>query len=538
MQELLKEYPKAVVHLRQQHQSGRLGLVFGAGISKDLAFPNWNELVQGIAYHPRINGKDIYDSASKWSNSTAITQFLFQHFKTLRLGELESEHHSVTYREKRVMSDWREVVHGVLYADALNDRQAKVDKHPYLKNFIPLINKSEFTINYNFDDTIEFMLSIKDWNVRQREGKAYQAVWNPYMQFRDGTAVIYHPNGFLPGDNNLHQSDELIFSEESFSDQLIESMSGKLSTLLHQFTKKTCLFIGLSLEDNTLKHLLRQGAAISPGNFHYFVRFTNSKDSLTDDEKRAIYNSNFEVYNLITLFLDGEEISSLAMLVAKSSDKFKTLARIAGVNIKYTYYLVGTVAAGKSTILSYFGSLKVYEEWLEDRPKDLSRPFKELSNNEKKNVDDWIDEQFFKKNVKLKNEKEGIHIIDRSPLDPITFSPDDASMKVRAKNMLNAISPGSSDYKVDKGQVFLIYSTPGLLKTRLLSKQKTNWTEDSIELLQQRSLNLYDSFQLKKIDNVDRSMADIVKEIARFIHVECYKPIDLHEKLLEVANCE
>lgn len=538
MQDLLKVIPKAIVHLRQQYQSDRLGLVFGAGISKDLAFPNWDELVKNIAYHPQVNGKSIYESSSQWSNSPSITQFLFQHFKTFRFKELENEFPSIAYREKRIMSDWRTVVHDVLYEESLNNRQDKIEQHPYLKRFIPLINKSEFTINYNFDDTLEVMLSRQEWNSYQSDGRPYQAVWNPYMQFRDKTAVIYHPNGFLPGDKNLQQSDELIFSEESFSDQLIDSMSGKLSTLLHQFTKKTCLFVGLSLDDHTLKHLLRQSAAISPGNFHYFIRYTNSAEYLTNSEKEAIYNSNFEVYNLITLFLNSDEISSLAQLVNTPPDEFKSIANIAGVNVKFTYYLVGTVAAGKSTALSHFGSLKVYEEWLEDRPKELSRPFKDLSDTEKKEVDKWVDNQFYKKNLQLINSNEGIHILDRSPLDPITFSPDEASMKDRAKDILHAISPGQSNYKIDMGQVFLIRSTPKELKTRLLSKQKITWTEDDIEILQNRSINLYKNFKLKEVDNTDRSMSEIVKEIAKLIHTEDYKPIDLHQKLLKEANCE
>ena len=537
MIELLKEYPKALVHLRQQFQNRRLGLVFGAGISKDLSFPNWNELIEGIAKNEQLSGKDIYENSLKWTNSTAITQLLFQHFKTFRLAQLESKFPSIAYREKRVMSDWREVVHDVLYKDALESRKSKVESHPYLKDFIPLINKSEFSINYNFDDTIEFMLAEKEWNPKESKGKPYQAVWNPHMQFREEAAVIYHPNGYLPGDKNLQQSDELVFSEESFSDQLIDSMSGKLSTLLHQFTKKTCLFVGLSLDDNTLKHLLRQSATISPGNYHYFIRYTSERASLTDDEKNAIFNSNFEVYNLITLFLNSQEISSLAKIVALSTNEFLNEAAITGVNVKYTYYLVGTVAAGKSTVLNHFGCLRTYEEWLEERPHDLSRPFTELTEIEKQNVDDWIDSQFFQKNLKLLSEKEGIQIVDRTPLDPITFSPDDESMKGRATKMLGAISPGNSNYQVDIGQVVLIKSSPEELKTRLLTKRKINWAVDEIDLLQERSISIYSSFKTRAIENINRPIAEVVKEIARVIHVEDYQPINLHQKLVEVTSC-
>lgn len=536
MENLLKVIPKAIVHLRQQFQSGRLGLVFGAGISKDLDFPCWEDLIEGIALHEEIQGGEIYRKAKKWSNTTSITQLIFQHFKQRKLSELEKKYPSIAYREKRVLSEWREAVHDVLYKNAKLDRKKKIASHSYLKKLIPLINQTEFSVNYNFDDTLEFMLAQEDWNSPRKKGKAYQAVWNPYMQFRDDTAVIYHPNGYLPGDKNLHQSENLVFSEETFSDQLIESMSGKLSTLLHLFTKKTCIFVGLSLEDNTLKHLLRQASSISAGNYHYFIRYTSDKKSLTDDEKKAIFNANFEVYNLITLFLNSEEFANLAELVSLDKQDFKTKADIEGVDIKYNYYLVGTVGAGKSTILSYFGNLKQFEEWVDERPNELAKPFSSLSIAEKCKVDDWVNSQFYKKNVALLQETEGIHLIDRTPLDPITFSPEENAMKTRAKSMLEAISPGKSGYRIDLGQIILIRADPVELQNRLLAKRKIDWDQRTLQTLQERALEIYSGLQVSEIENISRPLDSVVESTARIMLVDGYNPSDLHEKLRKTAG--
>jgi hypothetical protein len=538
MSTVLRNNPKAVVHLRQQHEAGRLGLVFGAGISKDLSFPNWNELVKDIANHGDTDGSGIYENSVKWSNTTSVTQLLFQHFKQKRLTELESEYPSVAYRDRRVLSDWRSIVHEVLYKEALIDREKKVNDHPYLKEFIPLINKAEFSVNYNFDDTLEFMISNSSWNPSSSKGKPYQAVWNPYMQFRQDAAVIYHPNGYLPGDKNLQQSEELVFSEESFSDQLLQSMSGNLSTLTHLFSKKTCLFVGLSLEDNTLKHLLRQSAAISPGNFHYFIRFTGDKDSLTPDEKAAIFNSNFEVYNLITLFLNSSEIAELASFVYMDRSNFITETNIHGVDAKYNYYLVGTVGSGKSTALSHFGGLKVFEEWMDERPSDMSRPFGELTTPEKEAVDSWVDQQFFKKNCILINEQEGIQLIDRTPIDPITFSPNDSDMADRAKRMINALAPGHSSYRTDVGHIIFIKVNPSELKSRLLSKRKTEWSENEIQLLQDRTAKIFDHVGYSAVENIARPLESMVKDIARVIFVDKYQPVDLHERLEYCAELD
>ena len=535
MEDLLKENSKAIVHLRQQFQSGRLGLVFGAGISKDLDFPNWDELVEGIAFHKDIQGDEIYRNIREWSNTTSITQLIFQHFKQRRIKELEKKYPSIAYREKRVLSEWREAVYDVLYKNAQIDRKNKIENHPYLKKFIPLINNTEFTVNYNFDDTLEFMLAQTDWNVPRKKGKASQAVWNPYMQFRDDTAVIYHPNGYLPGDRNLHQSEHLVFSEETFSDQLIESMSGKLSSLIHLFTKKTCMFVGLSLEDNTLKHLLRQSSSISPGNYHYFIRFTKDKKTLTDDEKAAIFNSNFEVYSLITLFLDNEELAKLSEIIALEKGDFKTKADIVGVKTKYNYYLVGTVGSGKSTILFHFGNLKQYEEWMDERPHELAKPFSKLSPDEKNRVNAWINNQFYKKNLAILKESEGIHLIDRSPLDPITFIPKEDEKQSRAQSMLISISPGESRYKIEPGQIVFLRSEPGELINRLLAKRKTNWDKKTLQTLQDRTLEIYDDLQINEIENIGRPIDCVVKSVAKMIFVQDYNSSDLHERLTKIA---
>lgn len=533
---ILREYPKAIVHLRQQFQAGRLGLVFGAGISKSLGFPEWGDLVKGISSHKDTNGNGLFAESDNLGSVTSITQLLFQHFKEMRLEELKAEFPSFSYREKRVLSEWRGIIHDVLYATAGEDRKNKVASHPYLTKFISIINKTEFTVNYNFDDTLEFMLSQPEWNAISGIGKPYQVVWNPYMQFRDHTAVVYHPNGYLPADKNLHQSEHIVFSEESFSDQLIESMAGKLSSLMHLFTKKTCLLIGLSLDDNTLKHLLRQSASISPGNYHYFVRYTNGSSNLSYDEKRAIFNSNFEVYNLITLFLNDEGISELADFIVMEGRDFKTQADTVGVDIKYNYYLVGTVGAGKSFFLNYFGCLRQLEEWVDERPSELAKRFKDLSDEEKIKVDTWVGEQFKKKNITLKGLTEGINIIDRTPLDPITFINDDKDQQIRAKQIIESISPGQCNYSIELGHVIFLYSNSDEVKSRLLSKRKTDWDLDTIDILQDRALRIYDSFQYTNVENVGRTVDSVVKEIARIIFVDKYNPSNLHDKLVEISG--
>lgn len=540
MREVLRAHPRAIVHLRQQYKNSRLGLVFGAGISKELSFPGWDQLVESIAKHPTIKGGDIYDEAKGKGRATSVTQLLFQDYKLRRMRELVGRGNPITFCEKMVLAEWREAVHESLYKDALQDRRGKLDAHPYLKEFISILNNCEFTVNYNFDDTIEFMLSQKDWNPPKHslKGKAYQAVWNPHMQFREDATVIYHPNGFLPGDRTLQQSESLVFSEDSFSDQLIDSMSGRLSSLLHLFTKKTCLFVGASLEDNTLKHLLRQASVICPGNYHYLVKFVRDKSALSNKQKKAIFESNFEVYNLITLFLDNSEIASLAGLIKMNETAFRDMAAIEGVGIKFNYYVVGVVGSGKSTVISHFGSLKIFEEWVDERPEIMSKPFKNLSDDERSKVDGWVNDQFSKKNVDLKNQSEGIHLIDRSPLDPISFSQRIEDMRSRAVSMTAALAPGASGWGAMEGRIIYLNAMIPELRSRLLAKQKKEWDEVVLKDLEVKTERVYAGVEKTVVDNISRPISDVVKSVARVVFVDEYEPANLQERICEIAKGE
>ena len=535
MEDILSKNVKAIVHLRQQLRQNRTGLVFGAGISYALGFPFWDPLIKGIAMHSMVDAKELYDSLKSSVSQSSITEVLFQYFKTNRERELKTIYENDDYfLQKRLLSDWRSVIHDVLYADAMIEREEKVKSHPYLNDLIPIIQQSEVTINYNFDDTIEYMLSQKK---SEKAHKPYQTVWHAHAQYKTDTPVIYHLNGFLPGDINSQQSEELVFSEESFSDQLIDSMSGKSSAILNQFGKKTCLMVGLSLDDVTLKHLLRQSTKLSSGNYHYFIRYTEN-GKLTESEKKAIYKSNFAVYNLITLFFDSKQISEFSKLLTMESDEFQLLAEKQGVKTKMVHYFVGSVAVGKSSILSHFGNFQILEEWVDDRPSLLTKPFKSLDKKEKEKVDSWINGQFAKKNNWLHKQKEGIFLVDRTPLDPLSFSNDDDEAKERALSMLEAIQPGQSKRVIAQGNVIYLESDPKEQRGRLLTKRKLDWDEDFLKELNSSTYSLYEKIISSHLKNNNKPLSEIISDTAKLIFCEEYYEKDLHSHLLSFVETE
>lgn len=537
MKNVLLENNKSIVHLRQQLTHKRLGVIMGAGASMGLGFPSWNDLIKGIAENPLTNGASLYKTIKNNVSQSSITEVLFHHFKINREMQLrQTTDYDEYFLQKRLLSDWREIIHTVLYSNVLENRQELVNSHPYLNELVTIIEKSEFSINYNFDDTIEFMIAQKSGNGK----KPYQAIWETHAQYKTDTPIIYHPNGFLPADKNSQQSEELVFSEESFSDQLIDSMSGKTATILNLLSKKTCLLIGLSLDDVTLKHLLRQNAKMSPGNYHYYIRFSNKTgdNQLTDAEKNAIFNSNFAVYNLITLFFDNDDISNFLKLLSMDSSQFTTLADEIGAQIKLIYYFVGSVAVGKSSILSHFGNFQIVEEWIDDRPNLLTRPFNTLSPDEKTQVDTWINTQFKKKNDWLLDHKEGIFLVDRTPLDPLSFTNDDEQKEIRAHSMLNAIQPGASRREIISGHIIFLESDTKEQKGRLLTKRKLDWEQPFLQSLNKNTHELYENIISSHLNNMNKKIGDIINETAKIIFCNTYQEQNIHVCLKSHAKVE
>src|SRR5580698_76999 len=127
-QKVLREYSKAVAHMKRQRDDGRFGLVCGSGVSKPLGFPDWRQFVKRVAKHPDVDGLGILN-AKPHDPQASRTQVLFQHFRS---REYEREGASATNTrllEQRIRRRWREIVHRCLYEKV--DTTKKIsDAHP------------------------------------------------------------------------------------------------------------------------------------------------------------------------------------------------------------------------------------------------------------------------------------------------------------------------------------------------------------------------------------------------------------------------
>lgn len=437
-------------------------------------------------------------------------------------------------REREVRTKWFSIIRECLYKDA-----AEVAAHPYLSDFIPIFRDAPLTVNYNFDDYIEELLDADQAGDTARDIRGYETVWDPSVQYRYDRGVIYHPNGFLPRKAQRNSSSWLVFAEDSFADQMIDAQHGHYSTLLSHLFRYTALFVGMSLDDPTLKHLLRQNARVNPGHVHYYVSYRDSDspaETLSVRDKAA-RETNFETYNLVTLFLSSHQIAALARLLSLSDQDFALSVSELEIPTSFTYFLSGPVGSGKTTALAHFKSLTTFDEWIDAKPQLILKAADALTPKEREEVDEWINTQFRRKNFLIARMEHEVCVIDRSLLDPLAFA-EDSGRATRAAE-LRRLYLGKAK-RIASGAVLLMCGSPEVMNIRTHQRHKQG-SVAYIQKLQDRFRALWGVEQDSRegvliVDTVDRTINEVVKEISRIIHLEPYVEAPLSSILNGLAD--
>jgi hypothetical protein len=527
---LLKEYSRPIVHLRRQIDAKRFGLVFGAGISKPFGIPTWEQLVDLLADDPAIQGRSVLEAVATRAGMPYRTEMLFEHYRHLRYQAANSEKHHTRELDLWIGSDWLAIIRNHLYANFSNDFEAALKNHPYLMTYLPLIQAAYMTVTYNFDTLIERAL----WsNKADKDIRGFETVTNPWTQFRRTAGTIYHPNGVVDQNVLEGSSDRLVFSEASYAEQLMGIYAGDEAGLVNHLSKHTCLFIGLSLDDEVLRNVLTQAARACPGNFHYYVHFLKDNENLDQDQKHAIRCTNFKVYNLITLFLRNEEIRIFGELINPNlcpSEELREFGSVKGIPMSYRFYIVGPLGVGKSTTINHFRNLTVYDEWVDERPEILRKDWEELQPQEKDDADAWVIDQFEKKNAKLRRETEGIFILDRGPLDPLAFTAENEWAE-KASRILNKLCPNPDVWKVENGRVVFLSGDSSELALRIIRQQK-RYTDEKLTKMAARLKQAYGTTGVMEIDTRGLPSTDVARRVAEIVHLEDYTPVcNLHNRL-------
>lgn len=241
----------------------------------------------------------------------------------------------------------------------------------------------------------------------------------------------------------------------------------------------------------------------------------------------------------MTLFLGDKEIRALGELINIKqcpTDQFCDFADQHSVPVRFRFYITGPLGVGKSTTINHLRNLNVIDEWLEQRPPVLAKDWEDLTEPEKVEADDWIIGQFNRKNAILRNKREGIFVLDRGPLDPLSFTPD-ADWKAKAASIRTGLCPGKSTWRVEDGRVILLQDEGSELALRMILTQRKDYTAEKLTMMEDRLGKAYGSNGVVRYDTRGLTPTDIVRRVAEIVHLEDYgQTCDLHERLAQIKR--
>jgi hypothetical protein len=279
----------------------------------------------------------------------------------------------------------------------------------------------------------------------------------------------------------------------------------------------------------------------NPANHHYIVYFEGKKPR-SEPERQHLFNVNLEVYNLISIFLNKAAITELIKLL-NEGDGGDFDSRVQQLNRSTTrrrYFLVGSIAAGKTTSLEALRCFTTFEEWSGRVPAIMYKDHSKLSALQRKQVDQWIYAQLRKKNERMKMIGPGIHVMDRGYLDLFAFSKTALENRSKARNLAKNVAP-PNEGSLEKGHILFVEADQEALGERLAKRgaifaKARKQAYAPTKLVKQAEIlkKIYMPDDDSVFDTTHGGLAHTARRLARFILLEGYKPFDFSARMTEI----
>jgi TIR domain/SIR2-like domain len=240
--------------LREALRKGRMTLVCGAGVSVEAGVPAWGELL--IRLLDSMMERISKDHSLKLGE-TAAAEFHKRHgASSLILGK---------YLKNNLGRDFQSEVRDALYS-AQPTSSRLIDGIIELSRPQRDARPLDSIITFNFDCLIEERLAAQSIPNRP--------IFSEAIMHDSNQLPIYHVHGYLPRSGEVPQDVELVFSEDAYHGQFIDSFSWSNLIQLNKLTQNTCLFIGISLTDPNMRRLLDVAWRKNPDKnmSHYLIR--------------------------------------------------------------------------------------------------------------------------------------------------------------------------------------------------------------------------------------------------------------------------
>lgn len=512
--------PRFLCHIYQRLKQGHLNIVTGAGISIDAGVPSWVELLERLAEESLQLKQDLGVHKKSGLTPEYLGQIIYH-----RHAEFDRTQTVAIDKEVSINHGWAEAIHQALYKNVGSEIEETIKKHPYLEELQRLVRKVPFVINFNFDDILA--QTVGYCKKRDKDHVSYSVEWRPPLADRKKHTTIYHVNGLLPQVALKKRSPNLIFTEDSFADAIARAPGVSAEYLFMRFVQNTMLILGHSLSDSSLKNYLRQNRDKYPSNHHYMIYWLKDEVTLSDGQRKDIFDANLELYNVITIFMTSDEIRLFLKLINSEERDFRDSLDDMGEDVRssYHYYIVGPVASGKSSLLENLRCFGTFEEWTQLPPPELYMSFDKLTDEQKITVDDFIYKELKEKNSRFSKCDIGFHFMDRAPLDLYAFSLSDEENKKKTSALRRNVTKGKV---LQVGEIIFLTANGKELVKRNYCRGRAPGEAGEASYLEKQSNDLREIYNPTVIFETDTESAQLIaKKVVRHVLFDAYDPVNL-----------
>lgn len=219
---------RILMDARNEFSAGHNTFFFGAGLGADVNMPKWDDLLG-----------DLMNKAQQFSNS-AIGYADYQNID-------RSCNHSALIIGRYIesgfasMNDFKEQMHASLYK---NNPEPTSELYKAIVDAIKT-KKVDQVITFNYDDLVETALI--------RENIPVHSVFDR-THFSGDELPVYHVHGMIPQSRLIASTP--VLSEKEYHTLYKESFHWSNVVQLQAFSRTTCFFVGLSMNDPNLRRLL------------------------------------------------------------------------------------------------------------------------------------------------------------------------------------------------------------------------------------------------------------------------------------------
>lgn len=251
-----KQREHYVEALRAAYARDSLALFLGAGVSKSVQFPDWNDLVKRVAIKlferlaaSRLTDREKDEAYEYFQSRIPASPLIVARLLRDSLGD-----------------DFTEQVRDALYTGASASAMS-----PLIKAIgslcVPRRDRVGLAavVSYNYDNLLQSELNTR--NV------PFRVVLSDGDEPLSGQLPIYHVHGFLERGSELSEVHKraLVLSEETYHNQFIDPYLWANLIQLNLLRNNTCLFVGMSLTDPNQRRLLEITFTKKPTVRHYAI---------------------------------------------------------------------------------------------------------------------------------------------------------------------------------------------------------------------------------------------------------------------------